>query len=162
VITIDVDRCAGSGACVEVCPTGAIYLVNSRATVDHTLCSECEACIAACPTEAITLATPERGPAAEPVRVPARLPEPAVVQVRTQTVPVPFRTRVLPVVGAGLVWAGREIVPRLADLLLDTLDRRTARQQTTGIVRDPGSAVRGGKGSGRQWRRRRRGGRRSS
>jgi NAD-dependent dihydropyrimidine dehydrogenase PreA subunit len=162
VITIDVERCTGGGACVEVCPTGAIYLVEDRATVDQSLCSECEACIAACPTEAITLATPERGPAAESVRVPARRPEPEVIRVRTQTIPVPFRTKVLPVVGAGLVWAGREIVPRLADLLLDTLDRRTARQQTTGIVRDPGSAVRGGKGSGRQWRRRRRGGRRSS
>ena len=147
---------------MEVCPTGAIYLVNSRATIDQTLCSECEACIAACPTEAITLATPERGPAAEPVRAPARRPEPAVVQVTTQTVPVPFRTRVLPVVGAGLAWAGREILPRLADLLQDTLDRRTSGRQAAGIARDPGSPLLGGKGSGRQWRRRRRGGRRSN
>ncbi len=146
---------------MEVCPTGALYLVDGKATVDQTLCSECEACIAACPTEAITLTTPERGPAAEPVRVPARRPEPEVIHVRTQTVSTPFRTRVLPVVGAGLVWAGREIVPRLADLLLDTLDRRTARQQTTRIAGEPGSLLRGGKGSGRQ-RRRRRGGRRSS
>jgi NAD-dependent dihydropyrimidine dehydrogenase PreA subunit len=162
VITIDVERCTGSGACVEVCPTGAIYLVEDRATVDQSLCNECEACIAACPTEAITLATPERSPVAEPVLVPARRAEPAVVQVRTLTVPVPLRTRVLPIVGAGLAWAGREIVPRLADTLLDALDRWTARQQTAGIARDPGSAVRGGKGSGRQWRRRRRGGGRSS
>jgi NAD-dependent dihydropyrimidine dehydrogenase PreA subunit len=162
VIIIDVERCTGSGACVEVCPTGAIYLVEDRATVDQSLCSECEACIAACPTEAITLATPKRGLAAEPVHVPARRPEPDVIQVRTQAIPVPFRTKVLPVVGAGLVWAGREVVPRLADLLLDALDRRTARRQTTGIARDVGSPVRGGKGSGRQQRRRRREGKRSS
>jgi NAD-dependent dihydropyrimidine dehydrogenase PreA subunit len=162
VITIDAERCTGSGACVEVCPTGAIYLVEGRARVDQSLCSECKACIAACPTQAITLAMSEQGPAPGPVRLPARRPEPEVVQVRTQTIPGPFRTGVLPVVGAGLAWAGREILPRLADLLLDALDRRTARQQTTGIARDPGSAVRGGKGSGRQQRRRRRGGKRSS
>jgi NAD-dependent dihydropyrimidine dehydrogenase PreA subunit len=162
VITIDVERCTGSGACVEVCPTGAIYLVEDRATVDQSLCNECEACIAACPTQAITLATLERGPAAEPVRVPARRPEPEVIRVRTQTIPVPFRTTVLPVVGAGLVWAGREIVPRLADLLLDALDRWTARRRTTEITRDVGSPVREGKGGGRQQRRRRRGGKGSS
>jgi NAD-dependent dihydropyrimidine dehydrogenase PreA subunit len=160
VITIDVERCSGSGACVEVCPTGAIYLVDERATVDQSLCRECEACIAACPTQAITLATPERGPVAEPVRVPARRPEPEVVHIRTQTIPVPLRTRVVPVAGAGLAWAGREIVPRLADLVLDALDLWTARRQTTGIARDVGSPVRKGKGSGRQQRRRRREGKR--
>jgi ferredoxin len=130
--------------------------------VDQSLCSECEACISACPTEAIIVATLERGPAAEPVRIPARRPEPEVVHVRTQTIPVPFRTRMVPLVGAGLAWPGREIVPRLADLLLDALDRWTARRQTAGIARDLGSPVRGEKGSGRQQRRRWRGGKRSS
>jgi len=162
VIIIDVERCTGSGACIEVCPTGAIYLVDNRATVDQSLCSECEACIAACPTEAITLATLERSSATEPVRATVRRPEPTSIQVRTQTIPVPLRARVLPVIGAGLVWVGREIVPLLADLLLDTLHHRTVRQQTMGIARDPGSSVRGEKGSGRRWQRRRRGGRGSS
>lgn len=155
MITINVERCTGCGACVEVCPDGAIYLVEEIATVDSQLCRECEACIAACPTEAIALVTPEPELVAKPVRVPDRQPEPAVIQVRAPSTPVPLRARVLPVVGATLVWAGREIVPRLADLLLDTLERQEVRQHTAGAGRNIG---RGGKGSPGRHRLRRRGG----
>jgi NAD-dependent dihydropyrimidine dehydrogenase PreA subunit len=158
VITIDVERCTGCGACVEVCPHGAIYLVEGIATVDSPLCRDCEACVAACPTEAIRLVTPERALAAEPVRVPVRQPEPEVIQVRTASPPVPLRAQVLPVVGATLAWAGREILPRLADLLLDGLDRREVRQDTPGTGRGSGRAGMGGRG---RHRRRRRGGGRS-
>jgi hypothetical protein len=42
---------------------------------------------------------------------------------------VPFRSRVLPLIGSALIWADREIMPWLADVLLDTLDRETTRPQ---------------------------------
>jgi ferredoxin len=155
VITIDLEQCTGCSTCVEACPTGALYLVEGKATLDGALCHECEACIAACPTEAIRLVTPERELAAEPVRVPTRQPEPEVLQVRTPSAPVPLRARVLPVVGATLAWAGREIMPWLADLLLDSLDRREVRQDTPGAGRGTGRAEKGGS---RRHRRRRRGG----
>jgi hypothetical protein len=67
-----------------------------------------------------------------------------------------LRSRVLPVFGAALAWAGREIVPRLADLLLDTLDRHTTRPQARGGARSHGSPATGAKGNGRRHRRRQR------
>ncbi len=158
MIIIDADRCTGCGACVKVCPDGAIYLVEGVATVDSRLCRECEACIAACPTEAIRLVTPEAAVEAEPVRLPVRQPEPEVIQIRTPSTLVPLRARVLPVVGATLAWAGREVLPRLADLLLDGLDRRETRQDTRATGRGSGRGA-GTGGRGRRRRRRRGGGR---
>ena len=163
MIVISAERCDGCGACVEVCPEGAIYLVDGKATVDGALCRDCEACMAACPREAIVHSSQASIPQATPVRVPVPRPEPAVIQVKTQIAPEPLRARVLPVVGAALVWAGREIVPRLADYALYGLDRRAARKQATtvsGRRLGKGSRPRdgrgGGRGGGRGRRRRRR------
>lgn len=158
MITIDIERCTGCGACVEICPTGALYLVDGKAMVDSTLCHECEVCLDACATEAIALASqPE--PVAEPNRLPAQRPEPEVIQVGSQSAPMPLRARVLPVVGAALTWAGREIVPRVVDVLLDTLDRQVTGKQMTVRGRSNGAPSRDTKGKGRQHRHRRRGGR---
>jgi NAD-dependent dihydropyrimidine dehydrogenase PreA subunit len=131
VIRIDTQRCSGCGACLKVCPTGALYLVDGEAAVDKALCNTCQECLAACPTGAIALA-----PQAEPAREPAPRPkplsrwEPAMIRVKTQ--PLSLRTRLLPVAGAALpvagaalAWAARQIMPQLVDLVLDRLDRRT-------------------------------------
>lgn len=168
MITIDVMRCTGCGACVEVCPTGALYLVDGKAAVDDALCRACEACLAACPREAISL-TAEEEPAPLPARVPAIRPEPEVVRVTTPPTaqrsgalaPLTLRSRVLPVLGAALAWTGREIVPRLADIFLERLDRQAtpSTRQTGGVARPMGSGGRReGRGGGRR-RRERRGGR---
>ena len=159
MIKINTERCNGCGECVDVCPTGAVYLVGGKATVEPTLCHDCEACIAACPTGAIALATLEEA-MVEPVRVPAPRPEPQVIQVKTKSAQAPFRHSVLPVIVGALAWGWREIVPRLAEYLLYDLDRRSARRRTPAArqsTRDNGTSVRGG-GSGRRRRRRRRGG----
>jgi len=160
MIEINTERCNGCGECVEVCPTGAIYLVEGKAIVEQKLCCDCESCIAACPTGAIALATLENA-VVEPVGVPASRPEPQVIQVETKSASTPLRTSVLlPVVGGALAWAWRELVPRLAEVLLYDLDRRVTRRQPTAVRQSTpnnGSSVRGG-GKSRRWRRRRRGG----
>jgi NAD-dependent dihydropyrimidine dehydrogenase PreA subunit len=156
MIKISTEHCNGCGECVEVCPTGAIYLVEGRATVEQKLCRDCQACITACPTGAISLVTPKEA-VGEPVHVLAPRTEPQVIQVKTKSTPAPFRAGVLPLVGGALAWAGREIVPRLAEVLLYDLDRRAARRQTPTARQsrpDSGSSVRGG-GRGRRRRRRR-------
>lgn len=159
MIQINTELCNSCGACVEVCPNGALYLVEGRATVEQTLCRDCQACIDACPTEAISLVTPKEV-VVEPDRVPAPRPEPQVIQVRTKSAPAPLRASLLPVVGAALAWGWREIVPRLAEYLLYDLDHRVARRQASDArqgIPDNGSSVRDG-GRGRRRRRRRRGG----
>ena len=156
MITIRADRCDGCGACLEVCSHGALFLIEGKAVVDEALCQECKVCISACPLEAILVV--EQLPTAQPTRVPAIRPEPEVVVVERPQATVPLRARMLPVVGAALSWAGRELVPRLAYYLLDELDRRATGQRASGIARGGSpSAARGG--VGRQRRHRHRGGR---
>ena len=159
MIVIDAERCDGCGTCVKVCPEGAIYLVDGLAVVDQALCRECEACIAACPREAISYSREAATYQAETGRLPARRPEPEVIQVRTET--APLRAKVLPVVGAALVWAGRELLTYLADYALDNLDRRTVLPGTRAEPRrqvEAASRTGGGGRGGRQRRRRHRGG----
>jgi hydrogenase-4 component H len=50
-----ITRCDGDGACVTVCPTGAIRLEPGTWTVDAGACIFCGACERACPQDAIRL-----------------------------------------------------------------------------------------------------------
>jgi NAD-dependent dihydropyrimidine dehydrogenase PreA subunit len=167
MITINSERCNGCGACIEVCPSGALYLVEGLAAVDNTLCRDCEACIAACPTDALMLVSEGSAPEPDMPRVPALRPEPEVIYVKSQPAPVPTRSRLLPVMGSLLAWAGREIVPWLADYFLHDRKRQPTGRQTgasrlsapNGDSRTGGgrNGRRSGRGSGGRRRRRRRG-----
>src|SRR5262245_11933272 len=58
---INDDRCTGCDACVAVCPTNVLDLVENKSRVlrFHD-CIQCEACMFACPTEALVM-FPEGG-----------------------------------------------------------------------------------------------------
>ena len=112
---INADICTGCEACVEVCPSGAIRLIDSKAAIDEALCDSCEACVAACPVNAITSA-------ALPVPVEPVPARPIIIT------PAPSSSRgVTAWVGAALAFVGREVAPRLADALVNALERRLTR-----------------------------------
>jgi NAD-dependent dihydropyrimidine dehydrogenase PreA subunit len=54
-ITVDYDKCNGTGACVEICPT-SVYALQQQKTVPVAIdaCIECCACVENCPLGAIT------------------------------------------------------------------------------------------------------------
>jgi thioredoxin reductase (NADPH) len=66
---INDDRCTGCDACVAVCPTNVLDLVNNKSRVLRFAdCIQCEACMFACPTEALVM-FPE-GSHPPPLKVP--------------------------------------------------------------------------------------------
>lgn len=54
-VTINRDTCIGCGACVGVCPVGALSMDDEmKSVVDEGTCIDCGSCVSACPVEAIT------------------------------------------------------------------------------------------------------------
>jgi Fe-S-cluster-containing hydrogenase component 2 len=151
LIAISAEHCNGCATCVETCPNGAIYLVDHRATVDESLCQDCGLCIAACPTGAIAGIETAVQPATERVQVAAPRPEMVIVKAEERT--PALRAKVLPAVGGALAWVGREVMPRLAETLLDRWQRQ-ALDRTGGDASRNGGSRRGGGGQRRRRRQR--------
>jgi len=128
MVYVDSERCTGCGACVEVCPTGAVRLVEGEtgryAEIDQRECRSCEACVEVCPEDAI-MSEVELTIEGEPVQEETKLVplEPQPRELR----PVRPMPKALTWLGAALVFAAREIVPRVAVSLLDAWDRRVNR-----------------------------------
>lgn len=47
------DKCEGCGECVEICPVGAITLVDGKSSLERGKCTGCASCVAVCPTTAL-------------------------------------------------------------------------------------------------------------
>lgn len=55
-ITKDEENCVHCGACVSVCPVGAIsYEYDWRVKMDQSICVQCGTCVNACPVHVIRL-----------------------------------------------------------------------------------------------------------
>ncbi len=52
-LIVDTDACTGCGECVEVCPYGAIEVIDGDAVIDPSLCHFCYRCVEQCPEGAI-------------------------------------------------------------------------------------------------------------
>ncbi|PID81006.1 ferredoxin [bacterium DOLJORAL78_65_58] len=52
---VDQSQCNACEACIDVCPTEAISMVDGKAFVDEDECTDCEACVEECPEEAISM-----------------------------------------------------------------------------------------------------------
>jgi electron transfer flavoprotein alpha subunit/NAD-dependent dihydropyrimidine dehydrogenase PreA subunit len=63
LLKIDKDKCIGCGACIDLCPFGALTLTGDLAVVDDK-CTGCGACLDICPVGALSLSGRNQ-PAAE-------------------------------------------------------------------------------------------------
>jgi NAD-dependent dihydropyrimidine dehydrogenase PreA subunit len=118
---INSELCTGCRACVETCPNEAIHLSDGLAVLDQAVCSQCQACVDTCPVGAITA-----------VELPVVMMKPTAVQpmraVET-AVTEPSPSSLKPWLSAALAFTGRELLPRLVDVLIAALDRRLAQTQ---------------------------------
>jgi Fe-S-cluster-containing hydrogenase component 2 len=53
MVVVDEQECVGCQTCVDVCPVGAISMVDGIAKIDPDECTSCLTCIGECPVEAI-------------------------------------------------------------------------------------------------------------
>lgn len=149
---VDVARCTGCGACVEACPAGAIQVIEDErgryAQIDVETCRMCEACLASCPEEAIMVQL--EGELVSPEET-----MPAVAPSRAVQLAWPVPKAVI-WAGAVLALAGRQILPRVADLLVDAVARRVSQPSTPMSDLQPRSDRFSNLPAGRQYRHRQR------
>jgi len=141
---VDSERCTGCGACVEVCPVGAIALVNGKARIDEEACTGCGACVDACPEGTIQ---PVVQGELVPAPVGARSPRPYQPGPLVETA------------GAAVVVAGAGLFMKAASALTRALARwLTRRSAVTRPSAGSGTSPAVDRGdTGRQRRHRRRG-----
>ena len=153
VVYVDEARCTGCGLCRDVCPTGAISVVDGVARVEHSLCQECEACLSACPNGALlALQEPARAEKPSLVRTPALSPIP----VRAVTAAPRPNTGVWRWLGPALGFVGREVVPRVVASLGNREQGHPGPALPSRAAGLPGHANYGRWGGGRRahrWRR---------
>lgn len=147
-VWIEVARCTGCGACVGVCPVGAIALADGKARVDEEACTGCAACVDACLEGAIQPIVQ-----GELVPVPEQ-PAPAIQQ------PNPLAETVGPVaVAAGvglLAKAGRALVQAVGRWLARSPTGAGSPVARASSTPESGNAASGG-GRGHRARHRQRG-----
>lgn len=52
---VDEKKCITCGACVSICPVGAITIVNGKAQINVKKCIKCGSCSQFCPVNAIEI-----------------------------------------------------------------------------------------------------------
>jgi NAD-dependent dihydropyrimidine dehydrogenase PreA subunit len=124
MITVQTERCDGCGVCVDYCPNGAILLQNGVAFISQDLCQACEACLDVCPQGALVYQE-QMEPVVEVIHIPATPPAPVTAPAPATSLQTSVsRSGFWPAVGTFLLWTGRELGPRLAEIALNYLDQR--------------------------------------
>ncbi len=52
---VDPKKCVGCCTCANICPVGAISMVNGKAHIDQNICIKCHSCENVCPMRAIKI-----------------------------------------------------------------------------------------------------------
>jgi NAD-dependent dihydropyrimidine dehydrogenase PreA subunit len=133
-VQINRELCGGCGACVDVCPVEAIQLVDQRAMIVDALCTQCDDCADVCPNGAInTDSVPVGSISISPSSAVESRPIPYYSPVALSDTVTPTRSLVS-LTRTALVGFEHEIAPRLADILINALERRLTRPPTTAIA----------------------------
>jgi NAD-dependent dihydropyrimidine dehydrogenase PreA subunit len=151
MVFVDEDRCTGCGLCMEACPTGAISVTDGVARIEQALCRECEVCLSTCPTGAISAVREPIG-TERPTGVPAPTPAPVRPVARVPQLSGSPR----PWLDGALAYIRWEVVPQVAAFLRNR-GQKPWPMSLHHAPTAPGRGNRGGWGSGRRARRRRRG-----
>ena len=142
-VWVDVARCTGCGACIELCPVGAIALVDGRVHVDDRTCTGCGACLDVCEEGAIQFAL-----------------QGELVPTLERPVPAVYRPSPLAeTAGTAVAVAGVGLLAKAAGVLARAVGRWVTRGSApTRPSADDALGSPGGAGGGRRIRHRRRGG----
>lgn len=168
MVFINTELCNGCGECIDICPTGALTLQENQVIISQELCRGCEICINSCPQGAIEVSSQvseqpedeliEHQPLENDViRIPSEIPEEIDI-MPVQQPQYHLQNIALPAIGSALLWAGREVIPRLANLAIQYLDRRLQSSEpefTSKNIQGRGQHTPGQRGKGRRCRQRR-------
>ncbi len=135
---VNKSHCAGCGTCLQVCPTNAIQLVDNKAWIDARLCNGCQACAEVCPSDAIITTPPITIPILPTVRTSrsAKSADMTLTQMRERKLLTEHSRVIAPAVSATLLFLGREIAPRVASAVVETLLNRTHPSPITSSRKD--------------------------
>ncbi len=119
---VDTERCVGCGACIEVCPNGAIQLRQAKAWINPDLCTECKTCAEVCPQGSIQASREILPMEAASLSIKA----PTISESRSAMViePPQYQEKKGAPFRAVLTFLGQEILPRAIDLFLTRLEER--------------------------------------
>ncbi len=138
---VDQGNCTGCGVCVRICPAGAIGVSRGVAIIDQDRCTACGACAEACPRAAIYELIEEKETAI------AEAPERAIITPPLSSLAVKAGKAMLPVAGAALSFIGKRVISQALRVLAQP-------REDSGSGGDSPTGGNGGKGQGRQHRRR--------
>ena len=120
LIYIDSKQCDGCGICVDTCPVGAIVWRADKAFIEQELCEGCQVCMDSCPRGAIVLI--EQLDTIESAAAESR-PVPVPV-LEVEVLPAAPQQPASPSAGVAIGSALVGVLPRLASLAVDWLERR--------------------------------------
>ena len=125
MIYIDSQRCDGCGICLDTCPTGAIVLRDNIAFVEQSLCEDCRVCMDKCPRGAILWSE-------QLVDVVEVQPLSTAPASKVEILPPVSKAKPVSIpLGAAVGTALVEVLPRLASLVMNWLERRPRSIETS-------------------------------